>query len=175
MLSICIPTYNTDCSELLNILQKQIGKLDKAVEVLVCDDFSNNHLLNNQKACERNGFVFFENKKKLGRILTRIKLVKNRPKIDNLANTRKLRQIEFSRYLFSSFESNLGPVVRFEKKIIFFSSRFSGATGTVANLAKIFLGLIWSFTFGLPYEISTWSKNRKISKKSENFKMMIYA
>ena len=77
MLSICIPTYNTDCSELLNILQKQIGKLDKAVEVLVCDDFSNNHLLNNQKACERNGFVFFENKKKLGRILTRIKLVKN--------------------------------------------------------------------------------------------------
>ena len=77
MLSICIPTYNTDCSELLNILQKQIEKIDNAVEVLVCDDFSNNHLLNNQKTCERNGFVFFQNKKKLGRISTRIKLVKN--------------------------------------------------------------------------------------------------
>ncbi|MGB2184730.1 MAG: glycosyltransferase, partial [Flavobacteriaceae bacterium] len=40
MLSICIPTYNTDCSELLDTLAKQIEQLREVVEVLVCDDFS---------------------------------------------------------------------------------------------------------------------------------------
>ena len=77
MLSICIPTYDTDCSELLNNLYKQIRQLDKAIEVLVCDDFSTNHLLKNQKACNQNRFFFFKNKKNLGRISTRKKLAKN--------------------------------------------------------------------------------------------------
>ena len=76
MLSICIPTYNTDCSELLDILAKQIAQLEETVEVLVCDDFSTDYVRKNQEACERNGFSFFENKSNLGSISTRIKLAK---------------------------------------------------------------------------------------------------
>ena len=77
MLSICIPTYNTDCSELLDILAKQIAQLEETVEVLVCDDFSTDDVRKNQEACERNGFFFFENQSNLGSISTRIKLAKN--------------------------------------------------------------------------------------------------
>lgn len=79
MLSICIPTYNTDCSELLDVLAKQIAQLEETVEVLVCDDFSTAYVRKNQESCERNGFTFLKNKKNLGRIETRKKLVsKNR-------------------------------------------------------------------------------------------------
>ena len=77
MLSICIPTYNTDCTELLDILAKQIAQLEQAVEVLVCDDCSTNYVNKNQKACERNEFLFFENGLNLGSVSTRIKLAKN--------------------------------------------------------------------------------------------------
>ena len=76
MLSICIPTYNTDCSELLDILAKQIAQLEETVEVLVCDDFSTDYVRKNQEACELNGFSFFENISNLGSISTRIKLAK---------------------------------------------------------------------------------------------------
>ena len=76
MLSICIPTYNTDCSELLDILAKQIAQLEETVEVLVCDDFSADYVRKNQKACEQNGFFFFENQSNLGSISTRINLAK---------------------------------------------------------------------------------------------------
>ncbi|MGB2503268.1 MAG: glycosyltransferase family 2 protein [Flavobacteriaceae bacterium] len=76
MLSICIPTYNTDCSELLDILAEQIAQLEETVEVLVCDDFSTDYVRKNQDACERNGFSFFENTSNLGSISTRIKLAK---------------------------------------------------------------------------------------------------
>lgn len=76
MLSICIPTYNTNCSALLGVLAKQIGKIEETVEVLVCDDFSTDYVRNNQEACERNGFLFFENYSNLGSISTRIKLAK---------------------------------------------------------------------------------------------------
>lgn len=75
MLSICIPSYNTDCSELLNILQKQIAQLEEVVEVLVCDDFSADYVRKNQKACQRNGFLFLENQNNIGRVETRKKLV----------------------------------------------------------------------------------------------------
>ena len=75
MLSICIPTYNTDCSELLDILAEQIAQLEETVEVLVCDDFSTDYVRKNQEACERNGFFFFENQNNVGRIETRKKLV----------------------------------------------------------------------------------------------------
>ena len=77
MLSICIPTYNTDCSELLDILAKQIAQIKETAEVLVCDDFSTKNVRKNQEACERNGFFFFKNQKNLGSISTRIKLAKN--------------------------------------------------------------------------------------------------
>ena len=77
MLSICIPTYNTDCSELLDILAEQIAQLEETVEVLVCDDFSTDDVRKNQEACERNGFSFFKNQSNLGSISTRIKLAKN--------------------------------------------------------------------------------------------------
>ncbi len=74
MLSICIPTYNTDCSELLDTLAKQIEQLREVVEVLVCDDFSTNYTQENEAFCQRNGFSFFKNKENLGRIETRKKL-----------------------------------------------------------------------------------------------------
>lgn len=74
MLSICIPTYNTDCSELLDTLAKQIEQLREVVEVLVCDDFSTNYTQENKAFCQRNGFSFFKNKENLGRIETRKKL-----------------------------------------------------------------------------------------------------
>jgi glycosyltransferase involved in cell wall biosynthesis len=77
LLSICIPTFNTDCSELLDILEEQIAQLEETVEVLVCDDFSTDDVRKNQEACERNGFSFFENQSNLGSISTRIKLAKN--------------------------------------------------------------------------------------------------
>lgn len=76
MLSICIPTYNTDCSALLDILVKQIALIEETVEVLVCDDFSTDYVRKNQEACELNGFSFFENTSNLGSISTRIKLAK---------------------------------------------------------------------------------------------------
>ena len=79
MLSICIPTYNTDCSKLLDILAKQIAQIEETVEVLVCDDFSNEYVDKNQVACQRNEFLFFKNQNNVGRIETRKKLVsKNR-------------------------------------------------------------------------------------------------
>lgn len=74
MLSICIPTYNTDCSELLDTLAKQIEQLHGVVEVLVCDDFSTNYTHENKASCQKNGFTFLKNKKNLGRIETRKKL-----------------------------------------------------------------------------------------------------
>lgn len=74
MLSICIPTYNTDCSELLDTLAKQIEQLREVVEVLVCDDFSTNYTQENEASCQKNGFTFLRNKKNLGRIETRKKL-----------------------------------------------------------------------------------------------------
>ena len=77
MLSICIPTHNTDCSELLDILAEQIAQLEETVEVLVCDDFSTDDVRKNQEACERNGFSFFKNQSNLGSISTRTKLAKN--------------------------------------------------------------------------------------------------
>ncbi|MDG1823491.1 MAG: glycosyltransferase [Flavobacteriaceae bacterium] len=76
MLSICIPTYNTDCSMLLDLLAKQIAQLEETIEVLVCDDFSTHYVDKNREACERNGFSFFENTSNLGSISTRIKLAK---------------------------------------------------------------------------------------------------
>lgn len=76
MLSICIPVYNTDCSALLDLLAKQIARLEETVEVLVCDDFSTNYTQENEAVCQRNGFSFFKNKENLGSISTRIKMAK---------------------------------------------------------------------------------------------------
>ena len=75
MLSICIPVYNTDCSTLLDLLAKQIAQLEETVEVLVCDDFSTNYTQENKASCQNNGFTFLRNKKNLGRIETRKKLI----------------------------------------------------------------------------------------------------
>ena len=50
-------------------------QLEEVVEVLVCDDFSADYVRKNQKACQRNGFLFFENQNNIGRVETRKKLV----------------------------------------------------------------------------------------------------
>ena len=40
MISICIPTYNTDCTGLLKSLNNQIKSLDAIIEIIVIDDRS---------------------------------------------------------------------------------------------------------------------------------------
>jgi glycosyltransferase involved in cell wall biosynthesis len=60
---------------LLDLLAKQIAQLEETIEVLVCDDFSTHYVDKNREACERNGFLFFENRNNIGRAETRKKLV----------------------------------------------------------------------------------------------------
>ena len=74
MISICIPTYNTDCTGLLKSLNNQIKSLDTIIEIIVIDDGSTLHQVSNKAACSSMGFVHIENKENLGRVASRKKL-----------------------------------------------------------------------------------------------------
>ncbi len=74
MISICIPTYNTDCTGLLKSLSKQIKSLDAIIEVIVFDDGSTLHQLSNKTVCNSMGFLHIEHKENLGRVASRKKL-----------------------------------------------------------------------------------------------------
>ena len=76
MISICIPTYNTDCSPLLDELHNQKDFLDKDYEVIVLDDCSNLYQNLIEKKCTENNFTYFRNDQNLGRVATRVKLAK---------------------------------------------------------------------------------------------------
>ena len=76
MISICIPTYNTDCSPLLDELHNQKDFLDKDYEVIVLDDCSNLYQNLIEKKCTDNNFTYFRNDQNLGRVATRVKLAK---------------------------------------------------------------------------------------------------
>lgn len=78
MLSILIPTYNYDLSELLANLNSQIESVDEAVQVLICDDASPDKQLagNNQKLANQLGFEYKKNTNNLGRTATRDLLAK---------------------------------------------------------------------------------------------------
>ena len=74
MISICIPTYNTDCTGLLKSLNNQIKSLDTIIEIIVFDDGSTLHQISNKTVCSSMGFVHIENKENLGRVASRKKL-----------------------------------------------------------------------------------------------------
>lgn len=76
MISICIPTYNTDCSPLLDELHNQKNFLDKDYEVIVLDDCSNLYQNLIEEKCKDNKFTYFRNDQNLGRVATRVKLAK---------------------------------------------------------------------------------------------------
>jgi glycosyltransferase involved in cell wall biosynthesis len=74
LISICIPTYNTDCTGLLRSLNNEIKSLDAIIEIIVFDDGSTLHQISNKTVCNSMGFVHIENKKNLGRVASRKKL-----------------------------------------------------------------------------------------------------
>jgi glycosyltransferase involved in cell wall biosynthesis len=74
LISICIPTYNTDCTGLLKSLNNQIKSLDAIIEIIVFDDGSTLHQISNKTVCRSMGFVHIENKENLGRVASRKKL-----------------------------------------------------------------------------------------------------
>ncbi len=76
MISICIPTYNTDCSKLLKILHNQIQDIECNIEVIVLEDGSTTFVHDNANACEKFGFIHVKNKKNLGRAESRVELAK---------------------------------------------------------------------------------------------------
>ncbi len=76
MISICIPTYNTDCTRLLEALQKQIGKFNEEVDVLVLEDGSKRFVQENADCCKQHGFIYISNGKNMGRVASRVKLAK---------------------------------------------------------------------------------------------------
>lgn len=73
MLSILIPTYNYDCTLLLEQLRKQLAKSTHSIELIVCDDAST--LVSNKKAiseyCSQHNLTYIENTTNLGRTATR--------------------------------------------------------------------------------------------------------
>ena len=76
MISICIPTYNNDCTRLLEALKKELVQLNNKIEVLVADDGSTVHHEKNEKKSNDFGFRYIKMKENFGRVLTRIRLAK---------------------------------------------------------------------------------------------------
>lgn len=76
MLSILIPTYNYDITDLAKVLHEQIQDINYSVEVLFLDDFSSaSHLSKaNHTVCEAYGFSYKTNNKNVGRTATRQQL-----------------------------------------------------------------------------------------------------
>ena len=74
MISICIPTYNTDCSALLKSLHAQLDGLSDNAEVILLDDGCHEFADLNKKNAKLYGVIYFKNKKNLGRIKSRMKL-----------------------------------------------------------------------------------------------------
>ena len=76
MISICIPTYNTDCTRLLEALSNELVIINNEIEVLVADDGSTIHQKSNEKKCNKLGFIFIRMEGNCGRVSTRIQLAK---------------------------------------------------------------------------------------------------
>jgi len=76
LISICIPTYNTNCSTLLKILHSQLQGIEYNIEVIVLEDGSKAFTDDNANACNEFGFIHIKNKNNLGRAKSRIELAK---------------------------------------------------------------------------------------------------
>ncbi|MBT0608843.1 glycosyltransferase family 2 protein [Aequorivita echinoideorum] len=85
MLSILIPTYNYQVSELVKTLQKQASNLRLPFEIVVCDDASSDFgmLSENKQIGNWTNCHFIENEKNLGRTATRQRLAEM-AKFENL-------------------------------------------------------------------------------------------
>lgn len=79
MISILIPTYNTDVSSLLQELDVQCQRLTQSYEIIVADDFSVDTKLReqNKKAADSREIHYIQNQQNLGRIATRKLLAKS--------------------------------------------------------------------------------------------------
>lgn len=75
MFSICIPTYNTNCTRLLQTLSNQLRTANKDIEVIVYDDGSTSPNTT-VKACKHYGFRHIQNKTNQGRVYARNRLAK---------------------------------------------------------------------------------------------------
>ncbi|MDG1723319.1 MAG: glycosyltransferase [Flavobacteriaceae bacterium] len=74
MISICIPAYNTDCTDLLKSLRNQIDKTDVQIEVLLANDGSSLFDDVNRNECKRHGFTYLHSDLNEGRVKTRMRL-----------------------------------------------------------------------------------------------------
>lgn len=72
MLSICIPAYNTNCTDLLKSLRNQIEEVDIQIEVLLANDGSTLFDNINRNECNRHDFTYLHNDLNEGRVKTRI-------------------------------------------------------------------------------------------------------
>lgn len=74
MISICIPTYNTDCTALLEALSRELNTINKEIEVLVADDGSTLFNDVNRSECKRHGFTYLHSDSNEGRVKVRMRL-----------------------------------------------------------------------------------------------------
>lgn len=76
MLTIAIPTYNYDCTELLEQLRNQVLSSTLKIDITVCDDASTNAQLQNtnKSFCADHNIIYLQNTSNLGRTATRKKL-----------------------------------------------------------------------------------------------------
>lgn len=72
MISICIPAYNTNCTDLLESLRNQIEEIDMQIEVLLANDGSTLFDDINRNECKRHGFTYIRSESNEGRVKTRI-------------------------------------------------------------------------------------------------------
>ncbi len=84
MLSICIPVYNYSIIELVNSLTSQAIKIDKAIEILIIDDASNNSFREiNRKISNERQITYIELNENIGRSKVR-NLLADTSKYENL-------------------------------------------------------------------------------------------
>lgn len=76
MLSILIPTYNTDISQLIKRLSYEIQEQNLSCQVMVCDDASQIFTDSNKKISLNHNVQYISNERNLGRTATRSKLAK---------------------------------------------------------------------------------------------------
>ncbi len=73
MLSVLIPTYNYNCTPLLDALLAQKAVYENIIEIIVCDDCSTNTQVTEslKKICSDKDTHFIKNKQNMGRAATR--------------------------------------------------------------------------------------------------------
>ncbi|RZS91887.1 glycosyltransferase family 2 protein [Aquimarina brevivitae] len=76
MVSILIPVYNYDISQLLEKLEQELVGLDVTTEIIILDDCSTDERLKAQNKSRAKHHIYLENNSNLGRVATRLKLAK---------------------------------------------------------------------------------------------------